>query len=362
MPDLKVGPTSRVRISADTLNMTIVVRAALAAAVVAVWAQPAGAQMYELIGTRAQGMGGAFVAVADDATATWWNPAGLPIGANLSILYDRSETTAPMLPSDEGPAWLGDTTGFAFAYPALGLSYYRLRVSEMRPLPSTEAVDSGRQQEGAAGVDLRTFALSQYGATFGQSLGTHLIFASTLKLVHAGRAVAPDPGPGSARDRLDAAGSMDVSREIETDLDIGALVAFEHLRIGGSVKHVREPEFGEGDSAFELKRQARVGAAVIGGGAGPLTAIIAAVDTDLTSTETVLGDVRHVAAGAEAWLFQRRLALRGGVSANRVGDGGRSTSVGVTLGSRGGYYLDGALTTGSDASREGWSLSLRLSY
>ena len=35
------------------------------------------AQTYESVGIRAQGMAGAFVAVADDATASWWNPAGL---------------------------------------------------------------------------------------------------------------------------------------------------------------------------------------------------------------------------------------------------------------------------------------------
>src|SRR6185503_20379672 len=35
-------------------------------------------QSFNLVGTRARGMGGAFVAVADDASATWWNPAGLP--------------------------------------------------------------------------------------------------------------------------------------------------------------------------------------------------------------------------------------------------------------------------------------------
>ena len=36
---------------------------------------PASAQIVESVGHRALGMGGAFVAVADDSTATWWNPA-----------------------------------------------------------------------------------------------------------------------------------------------------------------------------------------------------------------------------------------------------------------------------------------------
>jgi hypothetical protein len=134
------------------------------------------------------------------------------------------------------------------------------------------------------------------------------------------------------------------------------------MRVGLSVKHVREPEFGEGDSAFELKRQARVGVAIVGGGGGPLTAITAAADADLTRTDTVLGEVRHVAAGAEAWLFQRYVGLRGGVSVNTVGDAGRSLSGGISLTGGGGLYLDGAITKGSDASREGWSLSLRMSY
>jgi hypothetical protein len=47
---------------------------------------------------------------------------------------------------------------------------------------------------------------------------------------------------------------------------------------------------------------------------------------------------------------------------NTVGDGGRSLSGGISLTAGGGLYLDGALTKGSDASREGWSLSLRMSY
>ena len=41
----------------------------------------ASAQSLDTIGTRAQGMGGAFVGVADDASAVYWNPAGLAGGA-----------------------------------------------------------------------------------------------------------------------------------------------------------------------------------------------------------------------------------------------------------------------------------------
>jgi hypothetical protein len=339
--------------------MTIVLHAALAAAMVGLCAD-AHAQMYEIVGTRAQGMGGAFVAVANDATATWWNPAGVATGANVSIVYDRATTAAPIEASDEGPAWLGQGSGFAFAYPALGLSYYRLHITEIRPFSSNAGGDPGRQDQGAAGVDLRTLSVREFGATITQTAGPHLAVASTLKLIRAGRAASMDAGAGSARDRLEAFASTDVSHETETDLDIGAMVSLGRTRVGVSVKHVREPEFGEGDAAFEMKRQARVGAAFFAGGA-PVS-ITAAVDADVTSTATALGDVRHLAAGAEAWLFERRIGVRGGVSSNTVGDVGNSASVGISVGSRSGYYLDGAITMGSDKSREGWALSLRLSF
>ena len=36
--------------------------------------------------------------VADDATATWWNPAGLATGAALSGLYEWGEETQPADP------------------------------------------------------------------------------------------------------------------------------------------------------------------------------------------------------------------------------------------------------------------------
>ena len=52
----------------------------------------AAAQTFEVVGTRAAGMGGAFVAVADDASATYWNPAGLALGHMFSLVVDRQVT------------------------------------------------------------------------------------------------------------------------------------------------------------------------------------------------------------------------------------------------------------------------------
>ncbi|MGH9162460.1 MAG: hypothetical protein ACRD2X_21040, partial [Vicinamibacteraceae bacterium] len=51
-------------------------------------AAAAAAQPIELVGARALGMGGAFVAVADDATATYWNPAGLAFGGLFSTVVE----------------------------------------------------------------------------------------------------------------------------------------------------------------------------------------------------------------------------------------------------------------------------------
>src|SRR4029453_10286725 len=95
----------------------------------------AAAQSSDAVGIRAQGMGGAFTALADDATATWWNPAGLAGGAYLNAIveYGRVEDTDT------------DRRGFSVAFPALGLSYYRTRVTQAELISSTAASGGVRQ-------------------------------------------------------------------------------------------------------------------------------------------------------------------------------------------------------------------------
>ena len=319
-------------------------------------ALPADAQIFESVGTRAQGMGGAFVAVADDATATWWNPAGLATGSFFSLIVERGQLTEPGDPLEPGPAWRNSSSGYAFNVPSLGLSLYRLRVSEMRPASPTVGDEPDRQDPGAIQADLRTMTARQLGITVGQSLGSNLVIGSTLKLMTAGWGVSNGVTGASLLDRAD---DLDASTETHADLDIGAMLATPGARAGVTVKHVREPEFGEGDLRFKLERQVRAGVAVFAGSRRGVQHLTLAFDADLTKTRTATGEAQHVAAGVEGAFFANRLALRGGLSRNVAEPSGTSASAGLTFATRSGLSLDGAYTFGSDRSRAGWNLAVR---
>jgi len=52
------------------------------------------------VGGRALGMGGAYVAIADDATATYWNPAGLSQISSQELVFMHAETFGSLLNHD----------------------------------------------------------------------------------------------------------------------------------------------------------------------------------------------------------------------------------------------------------------------
>ncbi|MEI6513213.1 MAG: hypothetical protein WCO51_08065 [bacterium] len=61
-----------------TMKMKLVIIGCLAGLACAVWAdKPPDSVQGVAVGARATGMGGAFTAIANDATASFWNPAGL---------------------------------------------------------------------------------------------------------------------------------------------------------------------------------------------------------------------------------------------------------------------------------------------
>lgn len=333
-------------------------RTATAAALALAVAFPpaATAQIYEAVGTRAQGMGGAFVAVADDATATWWNPAGLATGAFLSLVVDFGRLEEPSARAADGAGWQGRTQGFSVVFPALGLSRYRLQVSEIGPPPPTDEEPPDRQDGEAGGPVVRSLVASQYGVTIGQSLGRHLVVASTLKLVRGGLASSET----GAADPFKRAEDLDVRLHTRGDIDVGAMASLGALRLGVSIRNMREPGFGRGNDRLTLRRQARVGAAVVTTARGET--VTAAFDADVTRTPTATGDARHAAAGIETWLFQRRLGLRGGVSVSTLGPASQAASAGASVAVRRGLHLDAAVTVGSDRARKGWAIGLSSTF
>jgi hypothetical protein len=76
---------------------------------------------YACVGARAMGMGGAFIAVSDDASATYWNPAGLtqlevPELTYTPTLYNRDESKYDDFVSIATPLRIGDRNRGAVAF------------------------------------------------------------------------------------------------------------------------------------------------------------------------------------------------------------------------------------------------------
>ena len=280
-------------------------------------ASEAGAQTTDAIGVRAQGMAGAFTAVADDATATYWNPAGLAGGALANGLLEYARPDRDFNET---------VRGFAVAYPALGIAYYRLPVSQIRVTTSTGGTPVGRQDQGV---------LSLYGVTVGQSFGEHLVVGSTVKLLRAA--------------------------DTSADFDVGVMASFGPARIGATLRDVTEPSFGTGADAFTLQRHARAGFALTSGKRGAIGQATLSVDADLMKTDTFRGEERNIAVGGEAWMPQQTLGIRGGFSKNTVGEGHTLLSGGASLALRHGTYVDVYASRG-DTVRHGWGLSLRVTF
>jgi hypothetical protein len=278
----------------------------------------ASAQTSDVVGVRALGMGGAFTAVADDATATWWNPAGLASGSYFSAILEYAHP-------DVGPG--EGLRGFSTAFPALGLSYYRLP----RPRSSSASTDTGtgsREDEGS---------LSVYGATVGQSIGNHLVVGSTVKILRA---------DGT-----------------KTGLDVGAMAAFRRVRLGLMVRNLTEPDFGSGAGAFTLRRHARAGGAFTTAPRGVIGSATVSVDADLTTMATAAGDERRVAVGAEVWTPRRAFGVRGGASRSTTGAERSVFTGGASASLRASLFVDAQVTGGgTDKGRRGWGLALRVTF
>jgi hypothetical protein len=295
---------------------------------------------FEIVGTRALGMGGAFVAVADDATATHWNPAGLVVGgpANMTVGWDHLRFGDPKAPamvgaSDDSTALTSVTT-----YP-MGFTYGYYRSSRIVAIgdDGTPIVNS--------------LVIHHYSASFAQSLGGGLVVGGTVKYL-SGKSTT-GAAISQLNDALAEGPKRDADADGNIDFDLGLLGSWHYFRAGVVMKNLRQPTF-LGSAGFEMqvKRHIRAGVAVL-----PTNGLTLAFDVDLDTADPLVGLRRMMATGFE-WRLGSALALRSGVRWSRDGDKRPIASVGGSVKIRQGMWLDG-FTTYSRFDDRGFGIAFR---
>lgn len=320
----------------------------------------AAAQTAEVLGTRALGMGGAFVAVADDPSAVYWNPAGLPrMGViNLGLEWQSFETG-----NDDrsvfDPAAGGSSALVALTTPPLGAFYYRLRQTNLFPsTPVAPGGGSGVSLLAGMGTSLVTH---NAGASLVQSIGERVDVAANIRFVRGEAAFTPrfPPAGPVELDTLETVADLPGKATNTVDFDLAAMVMLGRgVRAGVIVRNLREPEFDTPTDgvALTLERQARAGVAWHGASS------VVAVDVDLLETESVLGPRRHVAIGGEQWFANRRIAARAGFRLNTTENALPAGSAGVTVRFTSSIFADAQVTRGASDRDRGWGISLRYAY
>ncbi len=221
-------------------------------------------------------MAGAYVGVADDATAVYWNPAGVATGSLVSVVIGAGgQTVARGAQLEEGQQ---DTAAVvAISATALGVAYYRLGTYGRSA--SEPAVCSPPSREEVR-RSVQGISTSTIGVSLVQSLGQFVVVGVTPKFMN---------------------GSSDGASGNAFDADAGVMLAVNHIRVGLVARNLTTPSFTVGGGEeVALDREVRIGGAWGSGWTG-ITRVIASVDGDLTSRPTPSGDRRDVAAGVETW-------------------------------------------------------------
>jgi hypothetical protein len=330
--------------------------------VVSISTVPVATQEWESLGTRALGLAGAFVAVADDATAAYWNPAGLSTGSVFSLLFDHTvtETLADRSRVDSpGTARAGTIIGMSTNTTAL--SYYRLVIDEVGDYQLGGGTGSDISEERDSGQrTLRSLVTHNFALTRATFLGSGFSVGSTVRYVRSSVGVDVLGSNVTTAQALNQTIGQGTHSQNHYDLDVGLKTGGPKFQLGLVARNLRNPRLGvPGESAFRLGRQVRTGLAVRPAGGLLLTA-----DVDLSPFSAFGGDRRNMAVGAEK-RFGTWLAVRGGARVN-VDDVRTNPATvvafGFSMALTTGLFVDGQWTRGRDGTENGWSAAGRFSY
>ena len=322
-------------------------------------ASPSLGQIFDSIGTRATGMAGAFVAVADDATAAYWNPAGLTTGAFFSLLVDQTRAEQRVSRAGtEGPATDRSGTIVALSTNTVAFSYYRLRINQIDRAVSPAVPDGSAQEDQRGEVALRSWLTHNVAVSGAQIVYPGVSLGTTFRYVRAAVGMAPGNPSQPTEDLLGQAEHLITQAGNKVDLDLGLMLGTATVRVGVVARNLLQPTFGSPDgSNLRLGRQVRAGV-----GVRPRSGLLVAMDVDVNRQEAVGGDHRNLAAGAEQW-FGRWLSIRGGVRVNIEDDDPQAVGAfGLSLALTSGIYLDGQVTRGRNSVEQGWGIAGRVEF
>jgi hypothetical protein len=311
--------------------------------VLAVWSTPAFGQVrFEILGARALGMGGAFVAVADDASSYHWNPAGTPKGKQpyaMTFGWDNLHFGDPNQAPRPGLASETDVMTSIVGSPA-GFSYGYLKLAQV----------VGVREDGSSVVQALT--VHHIGATYSQSLLPGLVVGATAKYLRGMPAIGESTSStatGALGDALGLSGSY----SSKFDLDAGVVAEMGPVRVGATMKNLLQPTFvGENGVAFQLPRLYRVGVAVL-----PTDGLTLAFDMDLDTADPLVGLRRMIAAGGEFSLGSS-VALRGGLRWSRDVNWQPIWAAGASIRIYKGSWIDGYAIYSRDYDR-GFGIAMR---
>ncbi len=307
---------------------------------IAVWSTPAFAQLsFEVLGARALGMGGAFVAVADDSTAFHWNPAGLnrasPVG--MTVGWDELRFGNSSSPAMVGASRDSNKLTSVTTWP-LGVSYGYFESARV----------VGLQPDGTPVVE--ALRVHHVGVTVLQTLLDGLVVGTTVKYLR-GRATTSNSSSLTAGGALDEAMKVAGPSDGAFDLDVGVMGEMGPVRVGLTMKNLLQPTFaGDAGFAIQLKRRVRAGISVV-----PADGVTLAFDMDLDTADPLVR--RMMALGGEARLGSS-LTLRSGVRWSRDGERRPIAALGTSLKVYKGLWLDGYATYSRSDDR-GFGIALR---
>lgn len=175
-----IGPDHREGLSlarSKSYTNILVTLAFLAAAIPAFAADKyAGEFLTHGVGARALGMGSAFVAVADDVTAGYWNPAGVADVSGRAVQFMHAETFGDVINYDTGAGVMPLNGGGAVA-----VTVVRLAVDDI-PFTDFEE-DENRIYYDEAGITLESDSETALLVSYGRRVSERLRVGGNLKLI-----------------------------------------------------------------------------------------------------------------------------------------------------------------------------------